>query len=251
MKTDNEVQLKSEQVKEALRARSDPSLIDGLKRYFKSGPGQYGEGDQFIGVRVPQSRLVAKQFSELPLTEIDKLLKSLIHEERQVGLFILVKQFSASSLVRRNDAKRREEILLFYLKALKRGEINNWDLIDCSAEQILGRFLLDRPRRLLIELSRSSSIWERRASIVATFAFIKNKDPSTTFEIGKILIDDREPLIHKAVGWMIRETGKRVDRQQLIQFLRENAARMPRTMLSYAIEHFSAEEKSFFRNLRN
>lgn len=238
----------AESVQLALKELSSEELIIARQRFFKTGPGEYGEGDQFIGVPVPPCRLIAKQHSNLSMNQINHLLDSPIHEERQVALFILVLQFSSVSQTKNVNNKTRDEIFQFYLSALKRGRVNNWDLIDASAEHILGRYLINRSRQILFDLSSSSSIWERRASVIATFAFIKQKDSSTTFELSKRLLKDGEPLIHKAVGWMLREIGKRIDKKQLISYLDQYAHQMPRIMLSYATEHFSSKQKLFYRN---
>lgn len=235
-------------VQTALAARANAKLIPQFLRFFKTGVGEYGEGDQFIGVRVPDSRLIAKRFIGLPLSEIDRLLDSSIHEHRQVALFILVYRYLAASRPSSRDEEARGELSLFYQSALKRGRVNNWDLIDSSAEHLLGNYLLDRSRQVLVDLSSSSNLWQRRASIIATFAFIKARDPSTTLELAARLLDDRENLMHKAVGWMLREVGKRIDPKILTDFLDEHAARMPRVMLTYACEHLSAQQRTDYRS---
>lgn len=241
----------AESVQAALKKLSNQSLITARLRFFKTGPGEYGEGDQFVGVPVPPCRSIAKHHVNLSMHEINRLLDSPIHEERQVALFILVLRFASADETKGAEHESREEILQMYLSALKRGRVNNWDLIDASAEQILGKHLLNRSRQMLFDLSTSSSIWERRASIIATFAFIKQKDSSTTFELAQRLLEDEEPLIHKAIGWMLREIGKRIDRKQLLSFLDKYASQMPRIMLSYATEHLSPKQKLSYRNQKS
>ena len=237
----------AETVQSALAEKANPGDIPLLKRFFKTSEGEYGEGDVFIGVRVPANRLVAKRFSTLPLAEVDRLLNSSIHEHRQAALFILVRRFLVASRPSTRDDHIRGELSHFYVRALKRGRVNNWDLIDVSAEHLLGDYLQDRSREILFELASSSQLWERRAAIIATLSFIKQKDASTTFELAKTLLTDRQPLIHKAVGWMLREIGKRIHRTLLTTFLDEHASRMPRVMLTYAMEHLPIEQRTHYR----
>lgn len=234
----------------ALAAVSSSEDADFLQRFFKTGPGQYGEGDVFIGVRVPQTRAVAKQFAMLPLAEIDELLDSQVHEHRLAGLILLNGAFARASDSRTRDDDERERVAAFYLAAVRRGRVNNWDLVDASAEYVLGEYLFDRPRFLLFELAESDSLWWRRTAVLSTFAFIKHADATTTFELAALLLNDREDLMHKAVGWMLREVGKRVDRSLLIGFLDEHAAAMPRTMLSYATEHLEPSIRASYRARR-
>jgi 3-methyladenine DNA glycosylase AlkD len=240
----------AEAVQAALAEQANPKSIPTLQRFFKSGKGEYGEGDILIGVRVPANRIVAKRFSALPLTEVDRLLNSPIHEHRQAAIFILVYRFLAASRPSTRDDKLRGELSAFYVHALKRGRVNNWDLVDSSAEHLLGAYLEDQPRQLLFDLASSSQLWDRRAAVIATFAFIKKKDGSTTFELAKKLLNDPEPLMHKAVGWMLRETGKRINQKVLTSFLDQHAAQMPRTMLSYALEHLSVKQRTHYRSLK-
>lgn len=207
----------------------------GAARYFKTGIGQYGEGDIFIGLTVPMSREIAKQFCQLSLKAIENLLVSKIHEERLIALLILVEQFRNTSL---SDKK-----LLFNFYLAHTTYINNWDLVDLSADKIVGEYLVDKPPTLLIKLAHSKNIWERRIAMVATFAFIKRGDYTITFRIAELLLTDNHDLIHKASGWMLREVGKRISPTPLRTFLNQHAATMPRTMLRYAIEHFSKTER--------
>ncbi|MBF6437117.1 DNA alkylation repair protein [Nocardia cyriacigeorgica] len=240
----------AEQVRAALAEHADPADAVHLQRFFKTGPGEYGEGDVFIGVRVPATRTVAKRFAALALTEIDELLDSPVHEERLAGLIILNTRFERASKPRTFDEAARAEMVRFYLDAVRRGRVNNWDLVDVSAERIVGPWLLDKPRELLFELADSDSLWERRVALLSTFAFIKAGDASTTFALSERLLTDRHDLIQKALGWMLREVGKRVDRQLLIDFLDRHAAEMGRTALSYATEHLDPESRARYRAMR-
>ncbi len=199
------------------------------QRFFKTGPGEYGEGDVFLGVRVPELRKLVKQYPDAGLKEARQLLTSPIHEERLLALLILVRDFS-----RENDGAKKR-IYEFYLA--KTRYINNWDLVDSSAEHIVGAFLMDKDKAPLHQLARSDSLWDRRIAIMATFHFIKHMAFSETLKISKILLQDEHDLIHKAVGWMLREIGKR-DMQTEEKFLKSRYGRMPRTMLRYAIEKF-------------
>ncbi|MGV9819967.1 DNA alkylation repair protein [Nocardia xishanensis] len=237
-------------VRQALAEVADAADAIHLQRFFKSGPGEYGEGDVFIGVRVPTTRAIAKRFAALGLPEIDELLDSAVHEERLAGLVILNARFAKAAKPRTLDLAAQEKMVRLYLDAVRRGRVNNWDLVDVSAENVLGPWLLDRPRDLLFELAAADSLWERRVALLTTFAFIKAGDPSTTFQLCEQLLTDRRDLIQKAVGWMLREVGKRVDRAVLTGFLDEHAPRMGRTALSYATEHLEAAERSAYRAAR-
>ena len=236
-------------VMEALAEVSSPADASFLQRFFKTGKGQYGEGDVFIGVRVPATRTVAARFAELPLAEVDSLLDSGVHEHRLAALVILVARFEAANRPRSRDDELRREIAGRYVAAVRRGRVNNWDLVDVSAPNILGGYLFDRPRDLLFEFARSEDLWQRRVAVLATLGFITRGDASTTLEIAEILLHDRQDLIQKAVGWMLREVGKRIDRSILTEFLDSHAAQMPRTALSYALEHLTAEERAHYRRL--
>lgn len=224
----------------ALAAEANAEKVPGLSRFFKTGPGEYGEGDQFIGLTVPTTRRIMKPFAGLPLDQVDLLLESPVHEHRFVGLLILVARYPRDPVT----------IADFYLAAVRRQRVNNWDLVDCSAEFILGEYLFERPRDLLFELAGSESIWERRVAMLSTFGFIKRGDASTALEIATRLSGDTEDLIQKAVGWMLREVGKRVDPALLITYLDEHAASLSRTSLSYATEHLTAEQRIHYRSLR-
>jgi len=237
-------------VKAALAEVSDPADAIHLQRFFKTGPEEYGEGDAFLGVRVPATRRAAKQFSDLALGDVDALLDSGIHEHRLCALLILNAQYSAASEPNATDVDRQQTIVELYIAAVRRGRVNNWDLVDASAANVVGPWLYDKSRDLLVELADSESVWERRVALLSTFAFIKRGDPSTTLELAARLLADRADLIQKAVGWMLREVGKRVDRAVLIKFLDQHAAAMGRTALSYASEHLEPFERTRYRAMR-
>jgi len=210
-----------------LRDAVQPGLSASHSSFFKTGPGQYGEGDKFLGVRVPDIRAVAKL--DDGRSDVSYLLESPWHEERMLALLILVWRFE------RGDLSIQKRIYESYLSNTR--WINNWDLVDISAYKIVGAWLLDRPRPVLNSLARSSSIWERRIAMVSTYAFIRKGEVRETFTLAKLLLQDPEDLIHKACGWMLREAGKK-DAAALEAFLGRNVRRMPRTMLRYAIEKF-------------
>ena len=224
--------------------RQDKARI--LAGFFKTGKGEYGEGDVFLGITVPLQRGVAKRFKEIKLDQLSVLLKNPIHECRLTALEILVMQYE--------DAVKGEDVVNFYLKNTR--HINNWDLVDLSAQYILGDWLLNcgpkaKPdRKILYKLVKSKNIWERRIAIISTFAFIRAGKFEDTFKLAKILMRDEHDLIHKAVGWMLREVGKR-DEKVLVKFLNEHAVQMPRTMLRYAIEKFSLEKRKKYLNMKS
>ena len=222
------------QIEGFLQELADPAIAEHSGRFFKSGKGQYGEGDQFLGIRVPVLRQQVKAYRGTSLPEIENLLASQFHEARLFALFLLVDAFA------RADATSKEEIYCLYLANTK--NINNWDLVDSSAHQIVGTFLLSRDRSMLLELANSVSLWERRIAIVATYHFIRKHQFDDTLKLAEILLGDKEDLIHKAVGWMLREVGKR-DEAVEKQFLQQHYKKMPRTMLRYAIEKFPADER--------
>jgi len=202
--------------------------------FFKTGVGDYAENDQFIGVTVPKLRSLSKRFLHIPLTDIQELLQSPINEERHLALFILVE------LYKKNKPEDKEIVYQFYLNNLK--HVNNWNLVDSSAHLIIGAHLQNENKNLLIKLAQSQNIWERRIAIVSTWYFIRNNNFEWTFNIASALLDDTHDLIHKAVGWMLREAGKR-NTTALQDFLSLYAPKMPRTMLRYAIEKFSIEQR--------
>ena len=201
-----------------------------LQRFFKTGKGQYGEGDVFLGVVVPEQRKIAKQFwQELSPRDVQALLNSKIHEERLIGLLVLIEKYKVG------NGKKRKNIFDFYLRNLK--DINNWDLVDLSAPNIIGSFLLDKKRDVLYDLAASDNLWGRRIAIISCFAFIKNNDFKDALKISELLLKDGHDLIHKGVGWMLREIGKK-EEKILERFLKKHYKDMPRTMLRYAIEKF-------------
>ena len=212
-----------------LRKFSNKSKAKILQKFFKTGPGEYAEGDIFMGVTVPHTREVARRYQNLSLNETLTLLKSTIHEERLLALLILVSKYS------NGDDKEKERIYKSYLKNAK--HINNWDLVDLSADKIVGSYLMDKEKTCLYRLAKSRNLWKRRISILATFHFIKNNRYQETLAIAEALLSDPEDLIHKAVGWMLREIGKR-DLLVEERFLKKCYKKMPRTMLRYAIERF-------------
>ena len=230
----------SRAVRARVRAAADPKSAAILQRFFKTRPGEYGAGDVFIGVRVPALRAICRECSDLPVPQIRPLLRSRIHEERALALMLLVEAF------RRADVAGRSRIYELYLDST--AFINNWDLVDLSAPQIVGGYLQDRSRAPLRRLAKSRVLWERRIAIVATLHFIRQGDLDDTFGIADLLLADEHDLIHKAVGWMLREAGKR-DGAALRRFLNRRSDRMPRTMLRYAIERFPpAERQKYLRN---
>ncbi len=220
-------------LKADLRAVADPEKAAFSPRFFKAGPGEYAEGDQFLGVTVPLQRKIAKKYRGMWLGDIEKLVTSPWHEERLTGLIILVNAYKTGS------EKAKQEIYNFYITHTDC--INNWDLVDSSAGYIVGPQLEDSPYKMkvLTKLAKSSNLWERRIAMLATFHYIVNRGRADeALIIAEILLHDKHDLIQKAVGWMLREIGKRVDRELLVSFLNKHAATMPRTTLRYAIEHF-------------
>lgn len=211
----------------------NPTKAEILSRFFKTGKGGYGEGDVFLGITVPQSRIIAKKYKDLSFEGIQSLLKSKVHEERLIALLILVNNFENGSGI------TRKQVFNFYLENTKR--INNWDLVDLSSSKIVGEYLRkEKNREVLVSLASSENLWERRISIIATYQFIsKDKDETWTFKIASILISDKHDLIQKAVGWMLREVGKRISEKKEREFLDKNYRKMGRTSLRYAIERFS------------
>jgi 3-methyladenine DNA glycosylase AlkD len=214
-----------------LQRLASPADAQFLQRFFKTGPGEYGAGDRFIGIRVPVLRRLAREFRQLPPRAVSALLRSPIHEERLLALIILV------DACRSADETGLAEIYNFYLTHLDR--VNNWDLVDVSAPHIVGRHLAGRSRKILFRLARSKILWRRRVAMLATFHFIRAGDFADALRLAELLLGDQHDLMHKAVGWMLREIGKR-DVAALKQFLDRHAARMPRTMLRYAIEKLPA-----------
>lgn len=211
--------------------------------FFKTGPGQYGEGDKFIGVRVPDIRKTAKQYLDLDFKEIKKLLKSPIHEIRLAGILILVEKNNIA--IKQKDLKLRKNILEFYI--VNRKSVNNWDLVDLSVHRIIGQAILDnlQDKKILYKLAKSKSMWDRRMSIVATSIFISNNKLDDCFKLSKILLGDQEDLMHKAVGWMLREAWKK-DSNRTEIFLKSNYNKIPRTALRYSIERMEESKRKKF-----
>ena len=212
-----------------IKTLADKEVAETMQWFFKTGKGDYGEGDIFVGLKVPLQRKLAREFKDLSLAEIGELLNSSIHEERLISLIILIDKYQ------KTDEKGKKLIFNFYLK--QRKGINNWDLVDISAPKILGRYLLEKDKGILFKFAVSKNLWERRIAIISTQEFIKNNNFKTTLQIASILIKDEHDLIHKAVGWMLREIGKK-DIALEEKFLRVHYKEMPRTMLRYAIEKF-------------
>jgi 3-methyladenine DNA glycosylase AlkD len=221
-----------------LLARASKSKAFDLQRFFQTGPGQYGEGDRFIGVVVPDIRKVAASHKDLSFAEITRLVESPIHEVRMCGLFILTNQYK-----KLKDRKEKKKYYEFFVKNIKAGNINNWDLIDVNAP-IIGEYLIDSedPLKVLTKFAKSRNLWERRVAIIFTFSFIRVGQLDLTIAIAKLLLNDEHDLIHKGVGWMLREAGKR-DVMLLRKFLAEHSHEMPRTMLRYAIEKLPEKER--------
>jgi 3-methyladenine DNA glycosylase AlkD len=225
-------------VTKAIQSLASPTQARHLQRFFKTSKGEYGYGDVFLGITVPQIRKIANEYKDLTLPQIDKLMASKFHEVRFSGLVILTLQFKSSS-----ESIVHKKIFDFYLKQVKAERVNNWDLVDVSAP-IIGQYLigLGSSNQLLLKLARSKSLWQRRVAIVFTFAFIREGIPQPTLLVAQELLRDEQDLIHKATGWMLREMGKR-NPIELRRFLEKNVSMMPRTMLRYAIEKFSSTER--------
>jgi len=224
----------AKQIHVALACLGDPHIAAHTRRFFKTGKGEYGEGDRFLGIRVPVLRRNYKEFKNTPLPEILRVLNSFFHEERLLALFMLVNKFSKGQL------HERREIYELYLKNTK--YINNWDLVDSSASPIVGAYLADKDKQPIYRMAESINLWERRIAIMSTFPMIRTNDFTATLTLSRLLLDDEEDLIHKAVGWMLREIGKR-DLPVEEGFLKAHYRDMPRTMLRYAIEKFHEKDR--------
>jgi 3-methyladenine DNA glycosylase AlkD len=216
---------------------ANPKQAALLQGFFKTGPGQYGEGDIFLGIKVPEQRKVAKKYKDLSLNELQELLKSKIHEHRLTSLIILVDRYEKAK------EQEKKNIFDFYMKNTE--NINNWDLVDISAPNIVGGYLNDKEKSILYQLAVSKNLWEKRISILATSFFIKNSKFDDTLKISELLIKDEHDLIHKAVGWMLREVGKKSQKAEE-NFLKRYYKTMPRTMLRYSIEKFDKKKKKFY-----
>ena len=226
-----------ESLKKELNALGSPHQARHAQRFFKTGKGEYGEGDRFIGVRMPQIRAVAKKYRSLSLTNVRRLLRSPVHEERMTALLIWVFQYEKGDIV------AREKIFHSYLSSTR--YINNWDLVDLSAPTIVGNHLLKGSKQLLKDLSASHDLWERRIAVLATFPMIRSGDFAPTLLVSRRLLKDPHDLIHKATGWMLREVGKR-DLPCLEEFLKKHYLKMPRTMLRYAIEKLPKKQRKAY-----
>ncbi len=230
-----------DQLIQELKQAADPIKEKVYKRFFKTGKGEYGEGDKFLGITVPLTREISKQYQNLSLNNLQVLLESKVHEHRLSALMIL--RFQYEKALRLASLAQCKQIVLFYLSNTKK--INNWDLVDLSSHYILGDWLIDKDRKILYKLARSADLWEKRIAIISTFAFIRNNQFEDTLKISEILMNDKHDLIHKAVGWALREVGKK-DKKTEIEFLNKYYKTMPRTMLRYAIEKFSDQERKFY-----
>lgn len=226
---------KATEISKILKAQANPQRAAHSARYFKTGPGEYADGDIFLGIPVPALRKIVSQFTNLPIEETEKLLHSAIHEERLIALLILVKQFAKAT------PNQQKEIFDSYLANTK--YINNWDLVDTSAPNIIGTYTLENPSRILFELAHSKNLWERRIAMISTFPFIRKKQSEPALKIAKILLKDPHDLTHKVTGWMLREIGKNCSKEILANFLKENYHNLPRTTLRYAIEKFPEPER--------
>jgi 3-methyladenine DNA glycosylase AlkD len=235
--------INASEIKKRLRKKVGAKKARDLSWFFKTGPGEYGEGDKFLGVVIPDIRSAINDCHDIDFKELSKLLSSPFHEERMAGALILVNNFTKA------DVAEREKIYKFYIKNIRR--INNWDLVDLSAPTVVGGYLLKRSskdaRKVLTKLSNSKNMWERRIAILATFSFIKEGKFDESLRLAKKYLADKEDLMHKATGWMLREVGKR-DQETEKKFLEKYAPTMPRTMLRYAIEKFSTAERKYFMN---
>ena len=221
----------TELIIDSLKKKSKPNKVQGIERFFKTGKGQYGEGDKFLGVTVPDVSKIAKANLDIGFDTIQKLIKNEWHEVRLLALKILVYKYQS----RKSTLQLKKEIFNFYMKNLE--YINNWDLVDTSAPQIVGNYLSDKDRKMLYVYAKSKNLWLRRIAIISTFTFIRNGELDDTFKISDILLQDKHDLMHKAVGWMLREAGKK-DVERLKKYLKANIAIIPRTALRYAIEKF-------------
>lgn len=222
-------------IKNDLNGLANSGKAKVYQRFFKTGRGEYGEGDVFIGLTVPQQRELAKKYVDLNFEDIKKLLSNKIHEYRLTGYLILVYKYE--------KVETKKDVVDFYLNNVRHA--NNWDLIDCVADKILGSYLIDKDKKVLYEFAKSEDLWKKRISIISTFTFIKNNQFDDTLKIAEILLNDKHDLIHKAVGWMLREVGKR-DLVVEERFLKKHYKNMPRTMLRYAIERFDSNKREFY-----
>ncbi len=226
-------------IKRELKSLAKPEKATAYLRFFKTGPGEYGEGDKFLGITTPELKdVIQKYYKNISLSEVQNLLNGSFHEERSVALSILTRKFDKA------DELERKKIYEIYLS--NTANINNWDLVDISAEYIVGPYIENKDRSVLYKLAKSENLWERRIAIISTFHFIKNKDNDDTFRIAEVLMNDKHDLIHKAVGWMLREVGKRSGEDVLKKFLDKHYKTMPRIMLRYSIEKFDDKTRKHY-----
>lgn len=225
------------ELRKEIKTVSIPDKAKFLQRFFKTGKGEYAEGDIFLGIVVPVQRQIAKKYKTISFHNLQKLITSKYHEERLIALLILVERFKKA------DETEKDEIVKFYLD--NRKGINNWDLVDLSAPKILGEYLLNEDRKILYKFAKSNDLWEKRIAVLSTYSFIKKNDFEDALKIYEILVDDTHDLIHKAVGWMLRELGK-IDLNAEEEFLKKHYKTMPRTMLRYAIEKFPEKKRKAY-----
>lgn len=225
-------------LRKELRGVADREKAKHLQRFFKTGPGQYGQGDVFLGITVPDQRAIVKKYKNLAIKDLKEAIVSKFHEERLTALLILVEKFQKS------DEPGKKEIFDFYIR--NRRGINNWDLVDLTAPKIVGAWLSNKDKSLLYQFAKSKDLWERRIAMLSCFYYICQKDCQDALRVAEILKDDQEDLIQKAVGWMLREIGKRCDKEQEEEFLKKHYQTMPRTMLRYAIERFPEKERKYY-----
>jgi len=226
-----------DKLKKEINLHSDKNRAKTNAWFFKTGKGEYGEGDVFLGLTMPEQRKISKGFKDLSLTDVTKLISSKYHEERMIALLILVQKYELG------NKRIKKQIYNFYIK--HRSRVNNWDLIDVTTPNIVGDYLKKKDKKILYTFARSKSLWERRMAILSTYTFIKHGMLQDTLNISKILLSDEEDLIHKAVGWMLREVGK-VDQSKLESFLRKNVRQIPRTTMRYAIERFPEKKRKAY-----
>jgi 3-methyladenine DNA glycosylase AlkD len=230
---------------DVLQKYYNPERAKTAAWFFKTGKGGYSEGDQFLGATVPSTRIVCKEFKDLPLSEVDKLLASPIHDHRLGAVIILVNQYKKA----KKDPARQDAIFELYVKRVHAGNVNNWDIVDTSAAYIIGPHEEAGDRKLLFKLAQSDNLWHKRIGIMSAFWYTQHGDFGTTIKLAELLLHDAHDLIHKAVGWQLREVGKRGGRDLLLNFLDKHASTMPRTALRYAIEHLPPEQRSHYMQL--
>jgi 3-methyladenine DNA glycosylase AlkD len=232
-----------EKIHKQLIKKADKKQAQILQKFFKTGKGEYGEGDIFLGVKVPETRKIVYENKDTSIQDIQKLLNSKIHGERFAGILLIVYNYEKS--VKEKNLVEQKKFFDFYLS--NSTKINNWDLVDVSAPKIVGHYLLTHPRKILYSLAKSTDLWEKRIAIISTLTFIKEKQFNDTFKLTKILLNDKHDLIHKACGWMLREVGKKSE-QELEKFLKIHYKKMPRTMLRYSIEKFDENKRKKYLN---